>query len=70
MSACSSEFNFPHLDAGVVGDGDQRLLVDPGQAADMVQPVSFCKQHKSEKKDYLNTDGVVKSQYRERARYF
>lgn len=50
MSACSSECNRPLLDAGVVGDGDQSVLVDPGQAADMVQPVSFCKQHKSEKK--------------------
>lgn len=50
MSACSSECNRPLLDAGVMGDGDQSVLVDPGQAADMVQPVSFCKQHKSEKK--------------------
>lgn len=50
MSACSSECNRPLLDAGVMGDGNQSVLVDPRQAADMVQPVSFCRKHKSENK--------------------
>lgn len=52
MSACSSECNRPLLDAGVVGDGDQSVLVDPGQAADMVQPVSFCIQTQTELSNY------------------
>lgn len=42
--ACSSVFNNPLLDAGVGGAGDQGVLVGPGQAANVVQPVGVCRQ--------------------------
>lgn len=41
--ACSSVVNSPQLDAGVVRGGDQGVLIGPGQAADVVQPVGVCR---------------------------
>lgn len=43
-SACSSVFNKPLLDAGVGRGGDQGVVIDPGQAANVVQPVGICRQ--------------------------
>lgn len=35
----SSVADCPLFDRGIVGGGDQRVLVQPGQAADVVEPV-------------------------------
>lgn len=42
--SCNSVFNNPLLDAGVGRGGGQGVLVNPGQAANVVQPVGVCRQ--------------------------
>lgn len=43
-----SVFKSPLLDAGIVGAGDEGMIIDPGQVTNMVQPVSVCRNQSME----------------------
>lgn len=60
MFLCSV-FKSPLLDAGIVGAGDEGMTIDPGQVANMVQPVSVCRHQSMEEPRYkhFSTQGKV-----------
>lgn len=47
LSASSSVCNRPLLNAGIMGGGDQSVLIYPSQASNVVQPMSVCRNKKN-----------------------